>query len=440
VIFETQKDAGESFDLRERPRAIVLDDEGVHHPRSPQGRGCAYTPYRAITHLAASPRTLWIGARHSVYVLVRRSFVDPRGPERLVAALLARIARLPDGTAQLARMAEIDEASRTLPRMRATWVLVATCLVVFLLQLWLGQVVFEVGYFSPALVLDGDLWRVVTANLLHGFPRFPLHLALNLAGLIALGTLVERSLGAVRATCIMGASAVGAMVASGFADYAAVVGVSGVVFGLAGGILFLELRRAAQLPAWLRVPRRAFFVLLLLNAAIMTTIPVIAGAAHVGGFATGYAVTAGVAGQSIRRITQPVWIKAASALTVAAVLVAVGSAAGELAGERSFMVRHAERLAHLPGISPFELNDRAWYMATSSDPTRQELEAALVLAERAVFETERAVPGVLDTLAEVLFLLGEHEKAISAIDEAIAGDPEDSYYREQRRRFTGEME
>jgi membrane associated rhomboid family serine protease len=438
VIFDPRGAARESFELRGGSRAIVLDEEGVHHPSSPQGRGRAYTPYRAITHLAASPRTLWIGARQSVYVLARRSFADPRGPEHVVGALLARIGQLPDGTAQLARMAEVDEAARALPRVRATWVLVAACLAAYLAQLSLGQVVFEVSYFSPALVLDGDLWRVLTANLVHAFPRFPLHLGLNLIGLMALGMLVERSLGAARATCVMGASALGAMAASGFADYAAVVGVSGVVFGLAGGVLWLELRRAEQLPAWLRVPRRAFFVLLLLNAAIMAAIPMIAGAAHLGGFAAGYAATAGVAGREIRRIAQPVWIKAASALTAAAVLLAMGTAAAELAGGQSFMARHAQRLAYLPGISPFELNDRAWYIAISSDSTPEELEAALLLAERAVFETERAVPGVLDTLAEVLFLLGHRDKAVATIDEAIERDPEESYYREQRRRFTGE--
>ena len=51
------------------------------------------------------------------------------------------------------------------------------------------------------------------------------------------------------------------------------------------------------------------------------------------------------------------------------------------------MLRHAERLAHLPGISPFERNDRAWYIAISSDSTRQELEAALLLAERGMAVT-----------------------------------------------------
>jgi hypothetical protein len=236
----------------------------------------------------------------------------------------------------------------------------------------------------------------------------------------------------------MAASALGAMAASGLADYAQVVGVSGVVFGLAGGVLWLELRRADQIPAWLRIPRRAFFLLLVLNAALMAVIPLIAGAAHLGGFAAGYAATAAVAGRAIRRAAEPIWIRATGALIAAVVVVAMGSAAAELAGERSFLARHAERLARLPGISPFELNDRAWYIAISPDPTREEMEAALLLAERAVFETERSIPGILDTLAEVLFALGHREQAIATIDEAIAMDRDDAYYREQRRRFTGE--
>jgi hypothetical protein len=45
---------------------------------------------------------------------------------------------------------------------------------------------------------------------------------------------------------------------------------------------------------------------------------------------------------------------------------------------------------------------------------------------------------MLDTLAEVQFQLGWQEQAIATIDQAIAREPDESYYREQRRRFTGE--
>jgi hypothetical protein len=92
----------------------------------------------------------------------------------------------------------------------------------------------------------------------------------------------------------------------------------------------------------------------------------------------------------------------------------------------------------LPGISPGELNDHAWTIATAPDATRDELEAALLLAERAVAETDRSEATLLDTLAEVQFQLGFDADAVRTIDEAIALEPDETYYREQRRRFIGE--
>ncbi len=48
------------------------------------------------------------------------------------------------------------------------------------------------------------------------------------------------------------------------------------------------------------------------------------------------------------------------------------------------------------------------------------------------------IPGVLDTLAEALFQSGNRLGAILTIDEAIRLVPDDPYFSEQRRRFTGE--
>ena len=47
-------------------------------------------------------------------------------------------------------------------------------------------------------------------------------------------------------------------------------------------------------------------------------------------------------------------------------------------------------------------------------------------------------PHLLDTLAESLFQRGDVEASIYAIDAAIALVPDEPYFREQRRRFTGE--
>jgi membrane associated rhomboid family serine protease len=438
TVFHGFEPESESFRLRGQRAAILLDAEGIHHPRSHRGGGRVFTPYQEVTHLARSRRTLWLGAKASVYALSRRIFVDSEAPERLVNSLLRRVGQRPDGSERLASMARIEELSQAPSPLRATWTAVAACLVVFALQLGLDPVVYEVGYFSPVLFNDGDLWRAVTANLIHGIPEFPLHLLLNMAGLIAVGALLERPLGSWRTAWVMGVSVFGAMAGSALAGYSAVVGASGVVFGLAGGLLWLELRCADQLPAWWRLPRRPFLVILVVNAAIMVLIPLIATAAHVGGFLAGWIATAAVARPALRRASPSAWVRLGGAIFALLAALSAGTAAERVLREEDFVASHARRLAGLPGVSPGELNDRAWMIAIAPDPSPLQIEAALALAERAVTETGRSEPTILDTLAEVQFVLGWKDSAIATIDEAIAQAPDQPYYREQRRRFTGE--
>ena len=49
----------------------------------------------------------------------------------------------------------------------------------------------------------------------------------------------------------------------------------------------------------------------------------------------------------------------------------------------------------------------------------------------------RRIPGILDTLAEVHFRMGNAEKAVAVIDQAIALAPDDNYLQGQRQRFLG---
>ena len=90
------------------------------------------------------------------------------------------------------------------------------------------------------------------------------------------------------------------------------------------------------------------------------------------------------------------------------------------------------------GMTAQELNNYAWTIAIKPESTREQLEAALKLAERAVATTRRGDPTLHDTLAEVHFQLGRPDLALAIIDEAILRAPDEPYYREQRRRFTGE--
>jgi len=289
---------------------------------------------------------------------------------------------------------------------------------------------------SLALVRDGDLHRAITANLIHAFP---LHLVFNLLCLLAVGRMLERAIGSERVICVMGASGLGAMVAAAWLRDVTVVGVSGVVFGLAAGLVWVELRCAEALPAWWRFPRRAMLWIcgaLLLDAALGFVIPMVSGEAHLGGFAAGLLATALVTPRSLAPASPA--IARAARTVIGATAVAAIAAVVTLAPPGDFRLRHALRVAQLPGVPAEDLNNRAWLLATRSKPSPEELSVALVLAQRAVEETERRDATILDTLAEVQFQLGNPESALAIIDEAIEREPDESYYREQRRRFLGE--
>ncbi|NRA06997.1 MAG: rhomboid family intramembrane serine protease [Myxococcales bacterium] len=436
----TERGEGQIFELLGRPGGIVLTREGFHHPAQPNGGGRAFTLYEDLTHLSLSSRALWVAARRSSLPLRRSIFKVPGAPEALLAALRARIADLPGGSAQLARMARVEERGSQNPPLWATWGLIALCGVVFVLQLLIGRDLHAVGYYSGTLVAHGDLWRLLTANLLHAFPSFPLHLVLNMLSALALGVLVERTLGTPRTLCVMGAAGIVSMLACGLAGYPVVVGASGVVAGMVGAVVWLEFFRPEEVPAWRRIPRRPLVVLLLLSLLLDLVVPILAGAAHLGGFVAGGVVAALVGGRPVGSPRVPAAVKIASAAVVLVTGAAGLVAAAELWRSPDYVAHNLVRFAEFPEVRSAELNNLAWMTAIDPDVTEAQLWAALALAERAVAETQRSEPTILDTLAELQFQLGAVGPALLSIDEAIALSPFERYYHEQRRRFTGERD
>lgn len=438
-----EPDPRQSFALRGRAAPIVLGDEGVHHPSTPGGRGHGYSRYADLTHVTLTGRSLWIATRRRTTAIFRSLFVDPDGSARLTRALLERVAMLPDGAARVGRMGELDRMAREPHPAVATWALTGLCAVVFALQLVFGVDLYEVGYSSRALVADGDWWRLLTAGLLHGFP---LHLATNLVGLVFFGRLVERALGTPRVLAVMGVSQVVSMATAALAHDGGVVGVSGVVAGLVGALLYMEMRLGSDLPAWWRLPRWLFLLLvgvILLQGLLDRLLPIIAAEAHLGGFAAGFTTVAFLMRSHRVHEATGAPLRAAAAVVCLAMLAAVGAAAGSLLATGDFRARHSARLARLPGISFDELNNHAWMIATDPESTGEQLEAALSLAERAVRETRRRDATLLDTLAEVQFQLGRGDLALLTIDEALGLSRDarlSAYLQEQRHRFTGERD
>lgn len=135
---------------------------------------------------------------------------------------------------------------------------------------------------APALVADGQWWRMLTGAFLHyGLT----HLAVNMFSLYILGRDLEQYLGSAKYAAIYFLSAIGGSVAVLFfaVPFASVAGASGAIFGLLGATAVALYQRKANL--------RSLFAILAINLVI-SFLPGISLAAHLGGFVVGAAAGA----------------------------------------------------------------------------------------------------------------------------------------------------
>jgi len=142
------------------------------------------------------------------------------------------------------------------------------------------------GALIPALVAEGQAWRLVSSVFLHsGF----LHLALNMLSLYFLGSFVENAFGRGRFLALYLLSGLSGGIAylyfGGFGTPA--VGASGAIFGLLGGVLGYALRRGTF--SWQNPVIRQLLILLAINLYIGLSIPNVSNTAHMGGLAGGFA-------------------------------------------------------------------------------------------------------------------------------------------------------
>ena len=142
------------------------------------------------------------------------------------------------------------------------------------------------GALVPALVAEGEWWRVLTSVFLHsGF----IHLASNMLALYFLGGLAEGNFGSGRFLALYGASGIsGSLAYLYFGNFEQpAVGASGAIFGLMGGVLGYTLRRGTF--SWRNPLIRQLLLLLALNLYLGVAIPNVSNTAHIGGLAGGVA-------------------------------------------------------------------------------------------------------------------------------------------------------
>jgi membrane associated rhomboid family serine protease len=416
---------------------IALHATGLRHPRLAPFGGEVFTPYDEITHVVLGSRGLRIATRRRTLTIPRGAFAEPGHAPLLASLLRERVAALPDGAARLARMRALD---RRIAEPGRPWVargLLLACVAVYALQVFAPAAFQLAGDFSADLVRAGEWWRLVTGNFLHGGAA---HLLLNGLGLLVLGSLVEMTLGRAGALFVVAASGLGAMAGCYAAGYVHALGASGIVAGLVGALLWTEIRRPESIPATWRIPRWILLAAIAGDTILLAFVPGVAHWAHAAGFAAG-AAAASAAAPSLERAGPPRWLRVADAAALGlAGLAALTWAWAAFSPDSVAARERAERLLALEGVHPAVLNNEAWLVATSREPDPELLALARRLAERAVEATGRSDPNVLDTLAEVYFARGERTRALRVIDEAIALAPEEPYFQEQRRRFTGERD
>ncbi|HEX5974410.1 MAG TPA: rhomboid family intramembrane serine protease [Rubrobacteraceae bacterium] len=148
-----------------------------------------------------------------------------------------------------------------------------------------GQVLDE-GALIPALVAQGEWWRLLSSMFLHSGA---VHLGLNMLSLYFLGSFVEAAFGRGRFLALYllcGLSGGLAYLYFGGFNVPA-VGASGAIFGLLGGVLGYALRRGTF--SWQNPLIRQLLILLALNLYIGFSVPNISNTAHLGGLAGGFA-------------------------------------------------------------------------------------------------------------------------------------------------------
>ena len=148
-----------------------------------------------------------------------------------------------------------------------------------------GQVL-QRGALIPALVAQGETWRLLSSMFLHAGIT---HLALNMLSLYFLGSFVEVAFGRGRFFALYLLSGIsGGLAYLYFGGFGApAVGASGAIFGLLGGILGYSLGRGTF--SWQNPLIRQLLILLALNLYLGFSIPNISITAHLGGLAGGFA-------------------------------------------------------------------------------------------------------------------------------------------------------
>ncbi len=381
---------------------------------------------------------LVLKARKKAPIVIQTSLLpDAQVADSVLETVHDRIRPLPDGPQRLEAMtARQSVADRVASGRKAVVFTVSILLgLVFLAELVTGALndpfrLLAFGAGSFPLVKDGELFRLATANLLHGSV---IHIFFNVMTLFSLGVLLEPLLGASRFLTVFLVSALAGAAASSF------LGHHVLALGASTGIAGLIAAYALVLWRWpdrlLNPPTRNTWIWIAFAFLLPAlTFKNVDNMAHLGGFLAGFVMVF----PETRKVElveladrRRALFRVTATVLVALFLVACGMAIRKtLEPERDLAV--ASILLRDPSPSPGMLNDLAWKVATSPAASEAQLTTALRGMERAIKSEPKEV-AFRDTQATVLYRLGRWQEAVRTEYDLLAANRKPLYISQLAR-------
>jgi membrane associated rhomboid family serine protease len=210
--------------------------------------------------------------------------------------------------------------------------------------------------FGPATI-DGQWWRLITAQFVHGDV---LHLLANMWVLFNAGRLARQVYGSAAFLGIyFGTGLCGFLASLAWNPANVSVGASGAIFGVLAAFMAFLLHQRAQLPAsMLRAHWKSTLIFIVFNLVSGALQANIDNAAHVGGMVSGLALGWLLARpmDPVLRVRFPAWQAAASLAFVGAVAVAAFFQVQGLGAQMTSVERFAR--------------DHAWYVSGEKENLR----------------------------------------------------------------------
>jgi rhomboid protease GluP len=221
-------------------------------------------------------------------------FLETDAVDAVFDAMRAAVLRTPDGAARLVDMQGRQRVADIIVRRAtiATTGLLVLVTAVFVIEMALRAsnnpaLLIRLGGNAPALVWQGEYWRLLSAGLLHANL---VHYVLNLSALMSFATLLEQLLGRARFIVIAVTTiAAGNWASATWGGHPVSIGASSAVFGIMGALMVAQARARSKLPPSLVMSTRSWLTMLGINGLI-SLLPGVDLLAHAGGFAAGLAL------------------------------------------------------------------------------------------------------------------------------------------------------